>query len=46
MKSLFFLYDELMTKEEQDKIKLNFELLSYGHIKAKLYWITDSKKKG
>ena len=40
---LIFLYDELMTKEYQEVLRLPLKLVSLGLINAKLYFYNDTK---
>ena len=40
---LIFLYDELMTKEYQEILRLPLKLVSLGLINAKLYFYNDTK---
>ena len=45
MDKLVFLYDKLMTTEERKLVNLKMEFISYGLIKAKLYFFNDDKRK-
>lgn len=42
---LIFLYDELMTKEYQEILRLPLKLVSLGLINAKLYFYNDTKQR-
>lgn len=42
---ILFLYDKLMTKEEQTKIGIDLDFIGYGVTNAKLYFFNDDKKK-
>lgn len=42
---LIFLYDELMTKEYQEVLRLPLKLVSLGLINAKLYFYNDTKRR-
>lgn len=42
---LIFLYDELMTKEYQEVLRLPLKLVSLGLINAKLYFYNDTKQR-
>ena len=42
---LVFLYDKLMTKKEQELVRLPIKFLSYGYIRAKMYWVNDGKRR-
>lgn len=45
MDKLIFVYDKLMTAEERKLVNLKMEFISYGLIKAKLYFFNDDKRK-
>ena len=42
---IIFLYDELMTKEYQQIMRIPIKLLSVGLVNAKLYFYNDTKTK-
>lgn len=42
---IIFLYDELMTKEYQEIMRLPVKFLSLGIVNAKLYYYNDTKRK-
>lgn len=44
-KKLVFFYDELMTKEGQEKLRLPIKFLSYGYTYGRMYWCSDGKKR-
>jgi hypothetical protein len=45
MKKLLFLYDNLMTKEEQLKVNLELEFICAAQINSKMYWMNDGKRR-
>ena len=45
MSKLLFLYDKLMTEDEQKKLRLDLDFVGYGEVNAKLYFFNDDKKK-
>ena len=45
MHKFIFLYDELMSKEMQEKLKINIKFISCGLMTGKMYWFSDKKIK-
>lgn len=45
MDKLLFIYDNLMTKDEQELTELPLEFISLGQMKGKLRWVNDTKKR-
>lgn len=44
-KKLLFLYDKLMTRQEQSFANLNLKFISYATVHGKLIWVNDTKRK-
>ena len=42
---ILFLYDKLMTKEEQAKLKINFKFISFAQLNCKMYYFYNGKIK-
>lgn len=42
---VLFLYDEMMTKSVQELTHIPIKFLSFGYIRAKMYWLNDTKKR-
>ena len=45
MKKLFFLYDKLITNQEQTNSRLPFEFVSFAQLNSKMYWLSDGKRR-
>lgn len=44
-RKIIFLYDSLMNPNTQQLVRIPLHFLSYGYIRAKMYWLNDDKKR-
>lgn len=45
MNRVIFLYDSLMNPKMQELARIPMKFLSYGYIRAKMYWFNDDKRR-